>query len=188
MTESFSSSTGTGISGTDAAEKIAEDQIDILVVIHVPGQFGSASWLTGLTIQVAFEVATTGMAQIDYRFTDRLRDTPNPGERWYVERPAYLPGFDSPPAAGQCPFGRAAACPPEGVVTFACFNNSLKITAAMLGLWAQILAAEQTSRLLEVEVRRGRVYPEGLSRLGVMNVDPKPNLRWKPAVDHLASV
>jgi predicted O-linked N-acetylglucosamine transferase (SPINDLY family) len=175
-----------------AAEKIAEDQIDILVVIggHVPDNRLCVLAYRPAPIQVEFgEVATTGMAQIDYRFTDRLRDSPE-SERWYVERPVYLPGFDCyQPPANAPSVGPLPALRKE-FVTFACFNNSLKITTAMLGLWAQILAASKTSRLL-LKFKSGEdesIRKAFHDRLGVMSVDPSrvEILGWKPAVDHLA--
>jgi predicted O-linked N-acetylglucosamine transferase (SPINDLY family) len=175
-----------------AADLISQDQIDILVVIggHVPDNRLRVLAYRPAPIQVEFgAVATTGMSQIDYRFTDRFRDSPQ-SERWYVERPVYLPGFDCyQPSADAPPTGPLPA-PQKGFVTFACFNNSLKITPALLGLWSRILATNKSCRLL-LKFKAGEdqaLRKALLDRLAVMGVDPGrvEILGWLASTNHLA--
>jgi predicted O-linked N-acetylglucosamine transferase (SPINDLY family) len=54
---------------------------------------------------------------------------------------AYEPPADAPAPAAQPP------CVARGHVTFGCFNTPAKITDAMLGVWARLLAAVPTARL-----------------------------------------
>ncbi len=183
------------IRGTDdwaAASLIAEDWIDILVAVggHVPDNRLRILAYRPAPIQVEFgAVATTGMAQVDYRFTDRLRDGPE-SERWYAERPLYLPGVDcyrppaNAPAVGPLPSRK------KGVVTLACFNNSLKVTPAALALWAQILANNKTCRLL-LKFKAGEdqaLAGAFLDRLAAVGIESRrvEIMGWLPSSDHLA--
>ena len=175
-----------------AAGAIAKDRIDILVAIggHVPDNRLRVLAHRPAPIQVDFgAVATTGMAQMDYRLTDRFRDGPE-SERWYVERPVYLPGCDcyQPPAEAP-PIGPLPALQ-KGAVTFACFNNGMKITPAILGLWAAILAACPTGRLL-LKLKAGEVpaiQKALLDRLTGLGVDPSrvKVIGWVPEGERLA--
>jgi protein O-GlcNAc transferase len=107
-----------------------------------------------------------------------------------VERPVYLPGFDCFQAPANAPSVGSLPALRKGFVTFACFNNSLKITPAILGLWAEILTASKTSRLLlkfkggEDELVR-KAFRDRLGSLGV-DLARVEILGWKSAADHLA--
>lgn len=91
---------------------------------------------------------TTGLAAMDHRFTDEIADPTGDADRFATEQLVrfaptawtYAPPHDAPavaPLPGETkPF------------TFGCFNNLAKITDAMLGTWARILAAVPDSRLL----------------------------------------
>jgi protein O-GlcNAc transferase len=181
-----------GLDDRTAADVISQDQIDILVVIggHVPDNRLRVLAYRPAPIHVEFgAVATTGMSQIDYRFTDRFRDSPQ-SERWYVERPVYLPGFDCYQPPADAPSVGPLPAFQKGFVTFACFNNSLKITPAILGLWSQILATHKSCRLL-LKFKAGEdqaLRKALLDRLAAVGVDPGhvEILGWLPSSDHLA--
>lgn len=91
---------------------------------------------------------TTGVAAMDYRFTDAVADPLDDADRFATEKLvrfaptawAYSPAPDAPPVA-------PAPCLSRGHVTFGCFNTPAKITDATLGLWAKILSAVPNSRL-----------------------------------------
>jgi protein O-GlcNAc transferase len=94
---------------------------------------------------------TTGMprSQMHYRLTDALADPPGDADRLHTEELVRLPDVflcyrpldDAPPVA-PCP------CGTTGVVTFGSFNTLEKVTAAQIGLWAQILRRSPGSRLM----------------------------------------
>jgi len=90
---------------------------------------------------------TTGLAEMDFRFTDALADPEGEAERFHTER---LVRFAStawaygPPADAPAPT-RAAE---EGGVTFGCFNNFSKVSDSTRRLGARGLEATPASRLL----------------------------------------
>lgn len=92
---------------------------------------------------------TTGLAEMDLRFTDAEADPVGESDRWHTEQLmrfspcawSYLPPEDapavaSPPASSGAPF------------TFGSFNHLAKINATTLRLWSAVLAAVPGSRLL----------------------------------------
>jgi predicted O-linked N-acetylglucosamine transferase (SPINDLY family) len=92
---------------------------------------------------------TTGLATMDYRFTDAWADPPGETEAlhretlvrfaetaWCYQAPADAP----PPAPPPCLAG--------GGPVFGSFNNLGKLSPATLRLWAGLLAAVPTARLL----------------------------------------
>jgi predicted O-linked N-acetylglucosamine transferase (SPINDLY family) len=92
---------------------------------------------------------TTGLAAMDYRFTDALADPEGDADRFATEKLVryaptawtYQPPCDAPESK---PRGSDATAP----VIFGCFNTQSKITDPMLRVWARILEAVPGSRLL----------------------------------------
>lgn len=92
--------------------------------------------------------ATTGVPGIATRIVDGVTDPPGETEGFHSERLARLPGcyacYTPPeqyPDAGPLPARR------RGYVTFGCAQKRNKISARMLGVWAEILKAAPDSRL-----------------------------------------
>lgn len=91
---------------------------------------------------------STGLASVDYRFTDSVAD-PIDTEQTYAEELVRLPGcflcytpaVDAPPVA-QLP------AQDSGFITFGSFNALAKITPEVIGVWAKLLHAVPNSRLL----------------------------------------
>jgi predicted O-linked N-acetylglucosamine transferase (SPINDLY family) len=91
---------------------------------------------------------TTGVDGIDYRLTDPHLDPPG-APLPYSERTLRLPhtfwcyGPDATEGVvGSLPFLR------NGFVTFGCLNNFMKVSPPTLELWAKVLQANPTARLL----------------------------------------
>ncbi len=142
-----------GLPDDDIARMIKQDGIDILidlsghsadnrllVLARRPAPI-QIKWVGGL-------FNTTGIKAVDYLITDALESPPG-SEPFYVEELLRLPDgyivYEPPhyaPDVGPLP---ALA---NGHVTFACFNNSLKLNPPLLGLWARIMNAVPNSRLL----------------------------------------
>jgi predicted O-linked N-acetylglucosamine transferase (SPINDLY family) len=96
---------------------------------------------------------TTGLAAMDYRMASASLDPIGEAEQFYTDALVRLPVFScfrpppESPEVGDLPASKT------GGVTFASFNNFIKITAEMLGLWAKILKAVSGSRLLIMSVK-----------------------------------
>jgi predicted O-linked N-acetylglucosamine transferase (SPINDLY family) len=141
-----------GLDNDRRAELIRADRIDILVNL--------CGWLPlhrGLfarrmaPVQVAYinHVSTTGLANMDWRISDRWIDPPGLTERWNTERlyrlatgyacytpPPYAPAIDALPASA------------NGFVTFGSFNFLAKVTPEVVAVWAEILRTVPNARLL----------------------------------------
>lgn len=130
---------------------IQRDQVDILVEIggYVRNHRFDVLARKPAPIQVDFGCTdTTGLAQIDYRFTDAVRD-PLHWHHPYVETSVYLPGgclcyrpIPAPAVTSGLPALR------NGHITFGAFHDHLKLNASVLKLWASILERMADARLI----------------------------------------
>ena len=181
-----------GRSDKDVADKIEQDQVDILVEIggHTADNRLGVLAYKPAPIQVDYGgISTSGMQQIDYRLTDSVIDSPET-QRFYVEESVYLPTgllCYKPPAFA--PPVEPLAAVRNGYVTFASFNNSCKINDRMLELWAQILGAVEDSRLL-MKFRGGydqAVRDSYLGRFQQLGIDRDriETCGWKSSTEHL---
>ncbi len=142
-----------GLNDAELRRQVREDRIDILV--DLAGH-------TSRTRIAAFAVrpapvtatwlgypATTGLATIDYRFTDAIADPPGTADALHTEKLIRLPqGFlcYRPPADAPAPNPAPALA--KGVVTFGSFNNLAKVTPDVIATWARILRELPTAQLL----------------------------------------
>jgi len=134
------------------AEQIRIDGIDIL--IDLSGHTGRNRLQTFACKPAPIQVswlgypATTGLSTIDYYFADPLFVPAGEGERQFSEKIAYLPVV--------APFTPSDAAPPinelpalaNGYVTFGSFNRLNKLRPNVIGLWAELLHALPTARML----------------------------------------
>jgi predicted O-linked N-acetylglucosamine transferase (SPINDLY family) len=142
-----------GMSDDQLAEKIRHDRIDILVDLagHMGGGRLRVFAMKPAPVQATYlgYPHSTGVAEIDYRITDAASDPVGLTERFHVERLVRLegcawcyrpdedsPGVTEPPAAK------------NGFVTFGSFNRMAKITPMVAKVWARVLDAAPSSRLL----------------------------------------
>ncbi len=133
------------------AERIAADQIDILV--DLAGHTARNRLLTFARKPAPLQVSwigyfdTTGLEAIDCRIAD-AHSVPVEAERWFVERVERLPRssncFAHPPAPEPAP----PPCVERGQVTFGCFNNPAKLTRQGVAVFARILHQIEGSRIL----------------------------------------
>ena len=153
-----------GLSDDAAAEMIRNHQIDILVDLagHSAGNRLPVFARKPAPLQLTYlgYPGTTGLSTMDYRITDRFADPEGVANIRYTERLLRLP--DS-----LCCYHPTADMPElsplpalaRGHITFGSFNNSNKIDQRTLTLWAGLLRALPTSRLMMLTV------PEGKTRL-----------------------
>ena len=140
-------------SDTRVAELIREDRIDILVDLagHTAGNRLPLFARRPAPVQVTYlgYLNTTGMAAMDYRFTDAWCDPPGVSDDLHTETLIRLEGgllclgvpHDSPEV-------EALPALRSGFPTFGCFNNSAKITPDVIALWGGILRSVPDSHLL----------------------------------------
>jgi predicted O-linked N-acetylglucosamine transferase (SPINDLY family) len=135
------------------AEAVRADQIDILVdlTMHMEDNRLLAFARRPAPVQVTYLAycGTTGLDAIDYRLSDPFLDPPGGDETIYSEHTiclpetywCYAPLADCPPVG---PLPAVAA----GHVTFGCLNSVCKLNEATLDVWARVLNAVPTARLL----------------------------------------
>ena len=140
------------MSDAQVAEMVRADGIDILVdlTMHMCDCRPLAFARKPAPIQVAWLAypGTTGLAAMDYRFTDPYLD-PAGSDVNYSEQSIRLPDtfwcydpLTDEPEANPLP------ALTTGRITFACLNNYCKVTDRTLALWAGVLAAVPQSRLI----------------------------------------
>jgi protein O-GlcNAc transferase len=138
----------------ELAEQIRRDHIDILIDLcgHTTGSRLLMFARKPAAVQATYlgYPGTTGVAAIDYRFTDAMADPVGMTEPLHVEKLYRLPRTnwcfmetERSPDAGPLPLLGGG-----GVVTFGSCNNVAKITDQMLGVWSTILQQVPRSRLL----------------------------------------
>jgi predicted O-linked N-acetylglucosamine transferase (SPINDLY family) len=139
-----------GLTDSEMADQVRADAIDILVDLsgHSDGNRMGVFAQRPAPVQVTWlgYPNTTGLMQIDYRFTDELADPPGMTDHLYSESLVRLPRSFlcyGPPASAP-----EVALLPGGPLTFCCFNNFPKISETVLRLWARILHAVPDSKLL----------------------------------------
>lgn len=135
-----------------AAELIRKDKVDVLVDLsghssrHRLGSFARRA----APVQVTHfgYPNTTGVPAMDYRLTDPIAN-PDGSDTWYVEKLVRLPEVawcwqppDFAPPVGPLPADAAIT------ITFGSFNNTAKLTAEAIALWARIAAGVPGSKLL----------------------------------------
>jgi len=136
----------------DAARKIQEDQIDILV--DLAGHTNQNSLMVfarkPAPVQATWlgYVNTTGLSSIDYRISDVLSEPPEIADEIYSEKLVRLPDcftcflpHTKSPDVGPLPAQQS------GEIMFGSFNYFVKMNHEVLDTWARILSRVAHSRL-----------------------------------------
>jgi len=135
------------------AEAIRQDAIDVLIDLsgHTAGSRLTAFAYRPAPVQLSWlgYFATTGLDCMDAVLLDPWH-APEGMETWFVEeilrlpmgRLCYQPVPWAPAVVAPPPCGRA------NQVTFGCFNNSAKLNDRVFDVWARILTALPTARLV----------------------------------------
>jgi protein O-GlcNAc transferase len=158
-----------GLTDEQLAQRVREDRIDILVdlTLHMAGNRLLVFARKPAPVQVTFAgyPGTTGLTAIDYRLTDPYLDPP--GADWSQsasEEPIRLPdSFWCYDPISNEPAVHGLPALTNGFLTFGSFNNFCKLNAFSLRLWAKVLRATGTSRLI-------LLAPEGDPRLHVLGL------------------
>jgi len=157
-----------GTSDSEAARKIREDRIDILVdlTMHMANARPLIFARKPAPVQVAWLAypGTTGLSAMDYRLTDPYLDPPGLNDQFYSETSIRLP--DSFWCYDPLVTDLAVSALPaqtNGHVTFGCLNNFCKVNEPVLRLWAQVLRTVDRSRLMVL-------CPEGSHRQPLLDL------------------
>ena len=142
-----------GLDDEKLARLVRRDGIDILVDLagHTSGNRLRVFGMKPAPIQVSWlgYPNTTGMREMDYRFTDEWADPPGASDELYTETLVRLPkGFLCYKPLDDCPEVSAPPLSRNGHITFGCFNNSAKINNEVLDVWCDILIEMPDARLL----------------------------------------
>ncbi|MCX5633829.1 MAG: methyltransferase domain-containing protein [Phycisphaerae bacterium] len=142
----------TSVDNIDAVKLIKSDSIDILVDLsgHTGRNRLGVLAYKPAPIQVTYlgYPNTTGISQVDYRFTDAVADTPDQ-QQYYTEKLVFLPnGFLCyNPGDIQPPIKNLSSLK-RGYTLFGCFNTPKKINHIIVKIWIDVLKNVPNSKLL----------------------------------------
>ena len=135
------------------ARQIRDDRIDILV--DLAGHTAKNRLLIFVRKPAPIQLAwlgypdTTGMASMDYRFTDAVADPPGKTDPYFTETLIRLPnGFLSYTPPPDTPDVGELPCLKSGHITFGSFNNLIKVNEEVAAAWSEILHKVPNSVLL----------------------------------------
>ncbi len=150
------------------ADVIRRDRIDILVdlTMHMTDRRILAFARRPAPVQVCWLAypGTTGLETMDYRLSDPFLDPPDADTSVYSEETVRLPdSFWCYDPLTDEPSVSSLPALTEGRITFGCLNHFRKVNVEVLRVWAKVLAAVPTSRLL-------LMAPQGSARERVRSV------------------
>jgi len=142
-----------GLSDDRVVQVIVQDKIQVLidVISHTGGSRLGVFAQAPAPIQVTWLAYpnTTGVKEIQYRFTDEIADPQGLTESYYTEELVRLPkGFLCYEFPSDLPCRREPPYTENGYVTFGSFNNLNKITASTISAWSEILKGVPGSKIL----------------------------------------
>jgi protein O-GlcNAc transferase len=142
-----------GLSDNELFAQVRDDSIDILVDLsgHTSDNRLPVFIRRPAPVQVSWlgYPATTGLKSIDYFLADAYTDPPGESDAYHTETIWRLPGsFAVYQGDADCPDVGELPALRCGFVTFGSFNHVRKLTAETIALWARVIAAVPTSRLL----------------------------------------
>lgn len=141
-----------GLNDTALADKIRKDRIDILIDLsgHTARNRLVAMARKPAPIQASWigYPATTGLQAVDYYLADRFLTPPGEIEEQFVEKIVRLPAIAPFMPPQNCPPINALPALHNGFITFGSFNRLNKLRPDVVALWASIMQAMPTSRMI----------------------------------------
>ena len=143
----------------EAAQKIREDGIDILVELASHAKSSGLPILAYRPARVHISglgsLCSTGMKEVDYYITDAIVDPPGMHDAFFTEKPLYLPAQFGYTGRNDVPVPVGTPCKEKGFIMFGVIQVYSKITDEMLLAWKKILESLPTARLLIKSVSFG---------------------------------
>lgn len=139
-----------GLTDEQVARQIREDGIDILITLagHFDRNRPLIAAYRPAPLQVSFhDAATSGLDAQDYLISDRTM-TPKHGVERFTERVLRLPTFYVHAPLVTAPPITPLPSQQAGAITFGNFGNPAKINAQVIAVWARVLQALPTARLM----------------------------------------
>jgi predicted O-linked N-acetylglucosamine transferase (SPINDLY family) len=176
------------LSDEQVADAVRADRIDILVdlTMHMAGSRLLAFARKPAPVQVAYLAycGTTGLAAMDYRFTDPYFDPPDGDRQPYSERSVWLPDtYWCYQPTTRTPLLERLPALKTGHITFGCLNNFCKVSEPTLDVWSRLLRTVRDSQLVlhahagshrnrarDLFARQG-VSPERVEFVGLLPLD-----------------
>jgi predicted O-linked N-acetylglucosamine transferase (SPINDLY family) len=165
-----------GLNDDAVAQMIRDHQIDILVDLagHTARNRLMVFARKPAPLQITYlgYLGATGLSAMDYLLIDRHVEPEGIGEAYYVERLlrlpdslwCYRPSADTPEISPLPALTR-------GYLTFGSFNNFNKIDHPTIALWADLLRALPTSRLMVLSVPDGEAQQRLLHSFAKLGID-----------------
>ena len=163
------------LSDAALAENISSAAIDILIDLtghmagnrlltfaHKPAPL-QASWIG--------YIGTTGLPTVDYYFADRFELPLTNFSDHFVEKLVHLPAAVSYRPRDGAPSVNALPALTNGYVTFGNLNRASKLTPATISLWARLMLAVPSSRLLLANMPARSVAERICDRLAAAGVE-----------------
>jgi predicted O-linked N-acetylglucosamine transferase (SPINDLY family) len=143
-----------GLSERAAAQRIAGDDIDVLVDLsaHTRGAKPGILALKPARVQITHvaSAGTVGLSAVDFKLTDRYADIPE-SQAYQLEALLAMEGCVFPfrhiPPAAEHPFRRHALGIAEDTIVIGAFVNGLKLSRRCLSLWREVLERIPRARL-----------------------------------------
>jgi predicted O-linked N-acetylglucosamine transferase (SPINDLY family) len=158
-----------GLNDSEIADRVREDAIDILLICggHYDGNRLAVSAARAAPIHVSFiDTATSGLASIDYLFTDR-HVVPGTAQERFFERPIRLGLFNCYPMPEDMPTAAAPPCASGRASIFGTCNNPCKITDTTVLAWSELLRRTPRSTL---RLKYNRAYEDPFVRVRIADL------------------
>jgi predicted O-linked N-acetylglucosamine transferase (SPINDLY family) len=142
----------TGMPDAQLANKIRDERIDIL--FDLSGHTGRNRLLTFARKPAPIQVTwmgypgTTGLSAMDYYLADKYGVPFGPAENLFSEEIVHLPSSATFLPEQSAPPVNILPAMHNGYITFGSFNRPNKLSANVIGLWAGVLHAVPTARML----------------------------------------
>jgi len=142
-----------GMSNDELYATIKSDEVDILVDLAGLTQGNRLEVFARRPAPVQINylgyASGTGLASMQYRFTDEWADPQGEADDFHVEKLVRLPrGFLCYRPPDDAPVVAGLPALESGYITFGSFNNLAKVTPAVVRFWSELLQAVPNSRLI----------------------------------------
>lgn len=142
----------TGMPDAQLANKIRDERIDIL--FDLSGHTGRNRLLTFARKPAPVQVTwmgypgTTGLGAMDYYLVDKFGVPFGPAERMFTEKIVHLPSSATFQPETSAPPVNILPAMHNGYITFGSFNRLNKLRRDVIALWAELLRAQPTAKML----------------------------------------